>query len=133
MLSSSYSSALTNRSDQYCRPSTSCGVGSSHYYEALSLNITVTGSYRIFSQSTIDTFGTLYERSFAPGSPGVNQIYFDDDNNGARQFLIETVLTAGNPYILVVTTFAADIQGAFAVVITGPASVAIRRMNVSSK
>ena len=131
LFSTTYSSTLSNRSQTICRTGTCSGP--IFYFEALLLNIAVTGSYRIFSQSSMDTFGYLYNRTFDPTYMSVNLILSDDDGYGNRQFLLSSILEAGGTFIAVATTYSANITGAFSVIATGPGPIGITKINATSE
>jgi hypothetical protein len=63
----------------------------------------------------MDTYGYIYENSFDPTSPFVNLIKSNDDNNRAGQFKLNIDLQTGTEYILVVTTYNANVTGAFTI------------------
>lgn len=105
---------------------------SPYYFEAVLLNVTVTGNYRIFTQSNIDTVGSIYNQTFDARYLGLNLIYSDDDSHGDRQYQIDVKLQAGNTYVLMTTTFASNVTGAFSIIINGPGPIIFRKINVTS-
>ncbi len=117
ILVSNYTSALTIDDGRYARPS---GSGSGYYYEAIRIVVDRTGTYTIASVSGLDTHGYIYNGTFYPLSPSINQILHDDDAGGGGQFKLTAFLQAGVPYTLVVTTHTAGPTGPFSVVTTGP-------------
>ena len=118
--SSSYSGALTAASGAYTRPGSS---GSKFYYQAMPLTVNSTGSYTFMSISNMDTYGSLYENSFAANSSSLNLIAQDDDSAGNSQFRITASLQSARTYILVATTFNELNTGSFSVATSGPGVV----------
>ena len=102
-----------------------------HFCEALRVTVNMTGTYMFTSASTMDTYGSLYQGSFNPERPSLNQRAFDDDNGGNGQFKITDYLEAGASYILLVTTFAEQVTGPFSITGSGPRAVGFARMNIT--
>jgi hypothetical protein len=67
----------------------------------------------------MDTYGYIYENNFDPASPSLNLLQFDDDSNGIGQFKLDINLQTGREYILVVTTFHANVTGSFTIYTNG--------------
>ena len=102
-------------------PTFSRNAGSgSFYYQAYTLNVDITGSYVINSNSSIDLMGYLYQDNFFPSQPILNVVTFDDDGAGNRQFRISSSLVSSRTYILVVTTYDQGIIGPFSFTVSGP-------------
>ncbi|CAF0790659.1 unnamed protein product [Adineta steineri] len=125
-----YSSALTINSQMYCRTSV-CSTPNT-YFQAIQLNVSISGTYTFVSNSSMDTYGYLYYNTFDPNYPPVNIIILDDDGDGARQFQLTAHLQISTRYILVVTTFYQDITGSFTITATGMAPIGFSSINVSS-
>ncbi|CAF3377068.1 unnamed protein product [Rotaria sp. Silwood1] len=120
-VTSQFSSALTSSSPMFCRTG-SCS-SSNYYYQAFLLNVSTAGSYSIMSNSSIDTYGYIYNNSFTPSDPSTNMITYDDDGAGARQFLLTIQIDTVARYILVATTYSTNVQGSFLIIANGPGSV----------
>ena len=131
MVRSIYSSALTNSSQMYCRQG-NC-VSLMFYYEAIEINVTMTGNYTILCNSTKDTYGYIYNNSFDPSFPNQNLLSFNDDGGGDQQFIFRTFLQTITQYILVVTTNRVSVTGAFSIIATGPELLSFSKINISSK
>ena len=122
-----YSSVLTNTSAPFCR-SGACVVGV-YYYEALKFTVSTAGNYTIRSNSTLDTYGYLYNNTFYSNFPSLNKLQENDDGAGANQFLLSMYLQTMTDYILVSTTFGLSISGAFTIIVQGPATVNLSLTN----
>lgn len=131
MFVASYSSALTTANERYAANYNYSTPW--FYYEAILLNITVSGSYRIFSRSTVDAYGYLYAEMFDPRLPLNMLIEVVYPDPGDDQFLIENQLVAGRVYIVVVTTSEMNMTGPFTIVAFGPGPITLTRLNVTGK
>ena len=81
------------------------------------------GNYVIQSNSSIDTYGYIFNSSVRQITNARGAFMFNDDNGGNRQFKMEIVLQSMINYTLVVTTFGRDITGPFSVIAYGTAPV----------
>jgi len=117
---------LPSNNGLYTRP----GGSTNTYYEAIQLIVPTTGYYDIKSLGTMDTHGYLYNGSFYPSNPQLNQIAHDDDSGGNRQFKLLVFLQAGVPYTLVVTTHNSLTTGPFSVVASGPDNIYFSPINL---
>lgn len=90
-------------------------------YAAILINVTISGLYRITSQGLLDTYGYLYSPRFDPQCISCNLLMSDDDSAGGVQFELLAILQNSTLYILVVTTYDANMGGAFILNATGPA------------
>ncbi|UJR20171.1 hypothetical protein I4U23_023303 [Adineta vaga] len=120
-----YHSALTVNSLVYNREDTV----RTYYYEAIQINVPISGTYNFNSVSNIDTYGYLYRSYFDPKNTVANLLTNDDDSGGDSQFLISYTLYPFINYILITTTFNSSTKGAFSIRGTGPAAVIFRRIN----
>jgi hypothetical protein len=120
VVQSMYSSALNITTSKYFRQE--CFT-SNYYYQALQINVSVSGDYELSSSSGIDTFGYLYANVFNTFHPLRNLITSNDDGCNELQFWLQYYLQANTTYILVVTTFNSNIMGSFQVVSKGVARV----------
>ena len=101
-----------------------------HYYEALRINVSLTGNYTFSSDSSIDTYGYLFKNEFNPSLLCKNiMVENDDAMKDMLQFEIQSELQSSNIYILVVTTYRSNTTGKFAIVVKGPAKIILVRMN----
>lgn len=97
----------------------------SRYYEAIHISVNVSGHYTIRSEETLDGLGHLYQDYFNPSDERQNLLAADDQSGGNNQFNISVYLTAGTSYVLVFTTYGANIVGPFSIVVSGPATVGL--------
>ena len=95
------SSILTKQSQWY---SPDCSR-KSYYYEAFEIKVVENRYYKIWSNSSIDTFGFLYEHQFDPLNPEKDLLDKNDDGRSDLQFQFEIPLYNDTKYILVVTTY----------------------------
>jgi hypothetical protein len=102
ILQSTYSSGLTRNSSEYTHQRCTTQT---FKYEAIEINVSVSGYYGFSMNSDVDTYGFLYRDAFDPFDPSRNQIASDDDSCGKRQFRLESFLQIDMAYTLVVTTF----------------------------
>ena len=102
VVQSTYLSELTNNTSEYIRDS--CETGNSNY-EALQINVSASGLYRLLSKSLMDTYGYLYRDKFDPFEPSRNQIASNDDGCDKGQVRLQHFLHQNITYILVVTTY----------------------------
>ena len=130
-MASYYLSTLTSTSSSYCRVE-SC-PGGLYYYETIKINVYTSGNYSIRSNSSLDTFGYLYNSTFDLTYPSENLLQSNDDGSGSRQFLLSQVLQTMNDYILVATTFDPAITGVFAIIVKGPAAVSLSLINATGQ
>ena len=77
IIQSNYSSELTNNSRKHrsfnCRQ-----LG--HYYEALEINVNISGFYMFSTESSLNIFGYLYEYEFNPYDSIDNSFVRNDDS-----------------------------------------------------
>jgi hypothetical protein len=99
---STYSSTLTANSTFFTRFNGT--RGSLYYYQAIQMNFSTNGVYRISSNSTMNTIGYIYNNSFDLWSPGSNLLAWNDDGAHNSQFEIQLNFNGTSKYILVFTT-----------------------------
>ena len=121
---STYSSALGRSSETYFRER--CRTPK-HYYQALEINIAVSGQYDLWSNSRMKTYGCLYQDTFNLVDPSLNQIASNADGCNNGQFRLQSFLQKSTTYILVVTSFAEGATGPFSILIIGGANVSFIR------
>ena len=80
----------------------------------------------------MDTFGSLYNRSFDSRFFGLNLLNMDDDSASALQFRLVSILNAGQPYVVVLTTYLTNDTGSFSISASGPGSVRFSRIQNTS-
>lgn len=81
------------------------------------------GTYALLSDSNIDTYGLIYENHFNSTSLDENLLMQNDDGPRGNQFQLIIYLEAAVNYILVVTTYTANVKGSFSVTGRGVGSV----------
>lgn len=118
-----YLSALTANSTSYCRQSP-C-VGSMYYYQAIRINVSKNGYYSIVCNSSMNTYGYLYNYNFNPAYPYQDLTLLDDQNAGNNQFKLTYFLQSSVTYIVVATTYSANVTGAFSISVIGTGSVSL--------
>jgi hypothetical protein len=117
-----YSSELTVNDQIYAR--TRCG-SVNYYYEAIEINVIDTGYYILVSDSTIDTYGSIYENRFSVFNSRMRLLLQDDNSGCSSQFKMLTLLQVNITYILVVTTSFPNVTGTFSVLVFGSKNVSI--------
>jgi hypothetical protein len=120
MVQSIYSSALAANGQTYS--STGCDI-THYYYEAIQVTVVETGYYQFSSNSTIDTYGYIYENDFDPVDPIRNVLSEDGYNCGIYRFQLISYLKVNTKYVLVVTTHDPNVTGVHSVLATGPNNV----------
>jgi hypothetical protein len=118
---STHASALTYLSSTFCRVSF-CSRAK-YYYQAIRMNVSKSGSYVVFSNSSIDTYGFIYNNHFNASSPTENLLMLNDDGPYGNQIQMIISLETTVDYILVVTTYRASMEGIFSVTGRGLGSV----------
>lgn len=119
MYSTDTAGFLNASSPQFYRPNT---IGRITYYHAYRFTVSVSGMYMFSTNSSIDTYGLLYDGEMDPSFPS-NSLLANNDDGGpgyGLQFKIIANLQAGSTYAIVVTTHGALITGAFRLVASGP-------------
>ncbi|CAF1308720.1 unnamed protein product [Adineta ricciae] len=127
-INSTYSSRLTTSSARFSRYN---GVNGSYYYEAIQITVPTAGNYRFRSVSVVDTYGYLYLGTFLSSSPERNLLVQNDDSAGNNQFQFTLSLQTNTTYVLVITTYSANVTGAIDVVVSGPQAVNFLRLGSS--
>jgi hypothetical protein len=125
---STYSSVLNGSSETF--PRDKWGT-SKFYYQALQINVSITGQYGFLSNTNISTYGYLYRYTFDQMNPTRNQISQDDAGCDNGQFWLQSSLQKDTVYILVVTTSVEGVMGAFSIVSKGVANLTFRRLGES--
>lgn len=120
--SSTIDGVLNSDSPVFTRPNV---LNRLSYYQAYQFTVPTSGNYTFLTNSSIDTYGVLYNNPMDPSNSSDNMIAFNDDGAGAAQFKITVTLHAGNMYVLVVTTFGDHITGAYQLITSGPSVLAL--------
>ena len=126
-----YSSVLSNTSASYCREDP-CPNGLC-YYEALKITVSTAGNYTIRSNSSMDTYGYIYNNTFDTSYPSRNMLQFNDEDADAQQFLLSMWLQTMITYIVVATTYGASVTGSFSIIVQGPAVVSLSLTNATGQ
>lgn len=93
---------------------------SNYYYQAVRVTVDRSGIYTFTSNSSMNTYGCVYEQSFYPSNPYTNLLLCDDNSGSSQQFLINSTFEHAPIYILVVTTFSPSVTGRYSIIATGP-------------
>jgi hypothetical protein len=125
----SYYGNLPSSNLVFFRPSQNDGY---YYYEALRFTISVSGTYTFTSSSSIDTYGLLYNSPVDPSYSSQNLITYNDDSGSDRQFRITQYLVSGTTYVLIVTTYAPNVRGAYTLRTSGPQSISFSSFTPST-
>jgi hypothetical protein len=120
-----YSSALASNSNVYIR----VDYGSSYYYEAIEVNVFLSGFYTLSSGSIVNTYGYIYKKKFNPVNPSENLLLGNDDSCGSHHFKLTAVLQNNTTYVLVVTTYYPNVIGNFSIITSGPNNVSFNRIS----
>jgi hypothetical protein len=115
-----YSSVLDKRSAIYARE---VCLSPNYFYEVLAFNVSIAGEYSFWSDSDINTYGSLYVGIFNPFQPVVNRLQEDDDDCFSKQFHFAHRLSLNTEYFLVVTTSNEVETGRFSIISAGPTAV----------
>lgn len=120
MYSTDTNGFLNASSPQFYRPNS---VDCITYYHAYRFTVGTSGMYRFSTNSSIDTYGLLYDGEMDPSYPSSSLLAYNDDGGPGYglQFKIIANLEAGGTYAIVVTTHGAMITGGFRIVASGPA------------
>lgn len=118
-----YSSELTENSSKYSQQS----LDPNYYYEPIQIIVAEDGFYAFESNSTIDTYGSIYKNEFDALDPQNNQIEKDDNYGCDDQFKLVVYLEKQKKYILVVTTHDSNTTGSFSIITFGPNEVTFTR------
>ncbi|CAF2955683.1 unnamed protein product, partial [Rotaria sp. Silwood2] len=128
LVNTTVSSSWTNGNPIYARPG---DFNSNYYYDTFDLTVSMAGTYAVGSDSTIDTYGSLYNGSFVPDYPQMNLlIHNDDSESSSRQFRFQVYLEPHVRYILVATTYGTWTTGPYSVVVSGPQRITLIRTTI---
>ncbi len=129
-----YSSELNMQSEVYCRDRCSTAdydydFDDDYYYETILINVTKVADVTIISQSRINTYGYLYEKSFDPFNTSVNLLMEDDDKAENEQFKLTALLRPSTIYVLVVTSFSPSVMGRFSIIASSTTFINLTRVS----
>ncbi|CAF1416862.1 unnamed protein product [Adineta steineri] len=103
-----YSLSLTSNSSIYFRY---CSDLDS-YYEAIQMNVTVTGYYTFLINSEMKTmYAYIYRNNFNPSDVSNNVLIHSEDSDNQGQFRLSGFLEANMKYIFVMTTSSRNVIG----------------------
>ena len=92
----------------------------------------MSGYYAFVSNSSIDTYGYLYNGTFDPYQPTLNLLQQNDDSGGNNQFLINASLVNTGSYTLVATTYSPNRTASFSVIGSSTAGmITLIRLNIT--
>ena len=115
-IESQYSSEWNVTTQQYDRNG---GAYPFYYFEAIQVTVPVSGSYTFICNSSIDSYGYLYNDTFDPYHTTVNLLQENDDGAGNRQFLLNWTLSVNGKYVLVPTLLSANTISKFSIIGSG--------------
>jgi hypothetical protein len=87
------------------------------------------GDYIFRSQSSIDTYGSIYANRFNPVNPSENLLSTDDDSGPDGQFKIDIHLDVNMTYVLVETTYHPGETGTFSITVFGRNKVDLKPLS----
>jgi hypothetical protein len=93
------------------------------------VNVITSGSHSFSSNSSVDTYGYLYEDYFNSLSPSEHLLSQEDGGCGNDQFKLVAYLQSNATYVLVVTTFYPSVTGVFSVIVSGPNIASLNRIS----
>ena len=125
LVQSTYSSELTTNTQVYSPWSCNINI---YPYQAIRINVFVTGDYRFWSNSGINMYGSIYRSTFDPSDPSSNLIASRYDGCRNSQFRLSHSLQTNTTYILVVTTYDTGMTGAFSIAVVGVAKISFTRI-----
>ncbi len=126
MLTSTYSSELTNKNLMFTRNGSSSGQ---FYYEVINITVPASGPYIFQCKTNIDTFAYIYNQTFNPLNPAANLLKaFDDENSERWEFSFALNFLFADSILLVVTTYSPNKTGPLFIVGSGYNKVIFNRI-----
>ena len=113
---------LNSDSVVFIRPN---GYGAGYYLQAYSFMVSTDGLYSFTTNSSIDTYGLLYDDTFNTSMSSANLMEYDDDSGIGYQFKITTLLESSKTYTLVVTTHGSFVNGSYSLIASGPVQLSL--------
>ena len=128
IIQSVYSSELTVDSPAYYRDPEM----PKYHYTAFQLSVFTNGTYVLWSESNINTYGYIYKNDFNSRKPSENLLLQHDGycNDGQFKFIID--LEIDTRYVLVVTTHRPQITGNFSIFMSGPNNITLNPWRAST-
>ena len=122
------------QSEVYCRDRCSTAdydydFDDDYYYETIMINVNKAADVTIISQSSINTYGYLYEKSFDPFKTSVNLLMKDDNSANNEQFKLTALLRPSTIYVLVVTSFLPCVMGKFSIIASSTSFINLTRVS----
>ncbi|CAF1224496.1 unnamed protein product [Adineta steineri] len=110
----------------------SCKLDS--YYEAIQMDVTITGYYAFLINSKMKTtYGCIYKSDFNPFDVAKNMIKYNGDYERQGQFEVTAILEANIKYVFVITTSTSNITGDVSIQVSGQSYIGFSRiLNTSS-
>jgi hypothetical protein len=102
------------------------------YYQAVRINISISGEYAFSSDAGIVTYAYLYSDVFYPFRPSRNLIASDNDGCGVGRFWLRYSLHANTTYVLVLRYLKSEMPLLFSIVSTGIARVNLTKLGKCS-
>ena len=96
------------------------------YYEAINMDISVTGSYSFIGNSMIQMEFRLYDGNFDPTAPNRDLVVVGAKSYGEEPLRMTATLLTAQRYVLIVMAQAAGTLGSFSLVVSGSATVPLR-------
>lgn len=93
------------------------------FYEAVQINVSENGLYAFVCNSTMNTYGFIFENEFIPLEPYRNKINEDEESGFDYQFYMVSYLQTNTMYTLMITTSQAGDTGSFSVYALGSYNV----------
>ncbi|CAF4031138.1 unnamed protein product [Adineta steineri] len=130
LIKSMYSSSLTPNSSIYFQE---CSELSS-YYEAIQMNVTVTGYYAFLINSEMKTMDAyIYTNNFNPFDVSKYVLSHSGDSDNQGQLKITAALQTNMIYVVVITTSCRNLTGNVSIQVSGPNYIDFNRiLNTSS-
>lgn len=119
MIPPRYSSVLTASNSMFC-PNNNCHI-LLFYYRTIQINVSMTGSYTFAIKSTFDAYGYMYNNSFNSSVPNLNRLLLAIHSRRDRLFMFTVDLQTATKYILVATTYYANVIGPFSLIVANGA------------
>lgn len=120
VFNTSFSSIWSANNPVFIRPG---GLESAYYYDTFEIILYKSGNFEIGTNSSVDTFGSIYNGTFIADFPERNLLASDDDSGENKQFRLVVYLESNVRYTLVTTTHHGSSFGLYKVIVSGPIRV----------
>ncbi|CAF0818601.1 unnamed protein product [Adineta steineri] len=125
LIETMYSLSLTSNSATYFQD---CSELDS-YYEAIQMNISMTGHYTFLIKSEMKTtHAYIYVNNFNPFDMSKNLLSLSGDSGNQGQFQLSVVLEANMIYVVVITTSSPNLMGSFSIQGSGSSYIGFNRI-----